>query len=301
MRARKPVKPQGKRNFNSADPRARAATEGKRVRCMRPTGANRRGRRDQRNRSNSASPLVHNASRLGDSPPADRVGRCVRVAALGYVARDFLIPTAGAVVPGARPDAGRQHFRAPAHPALPVRRRVRRLLAMGLALLLAISIPALTNWIDQTPYLTYTLQRKLEGVRKSIAVVQEVSKQVEEAASAATPSAPAAAPPEKVVVREKSLMAELASNTPGCCCRHLLCRGAGLPAARPSQQLAATDHAHPCVVQYPGAARPVMRDINERVGHYLFSLAVILHRRCRPARRSPSLCWAFPTPSSGVC
>ncbi len=53
-------------------------------------------------------------------------------------------------------------------------------------------------------------------MRKSLAIVQEVSKQVEQAASgaAATP-AQAAMPPEKVVVREGTLLRDLATNTPG--------------------------------------------------------------------------------------
>src|SRR5207237_360652 len=89
------------------------------------------------------------------------------------------------------------------------------LLAMGLAGLLAISIPALTNWIDQGPFLTYTMERKLEGLRKSLAVVQEVSKQVEQATSAPTSTTTTTKPPEKVVVREKTLLGEVASTTPG--------------------------------------------------------------------------------------
>src|SRR5262245_36798223 len=136
------------------------------------------------------------------------------VAAVGYVARDFLIPTAGAVVLALilTPVANAfERLRLP--PGLAAGASVG-LLAMGLAALLAVSIPALTNWIDQTPYLTYTLERKLEGVRKSLAIVQEVSKQVEQATTAA-PSTPAAGPPEKVVVREKTLLAEIAATTPG--------------------------------------------------------------------------------------
>jgi len=89
------------------------------------------------------------------------------------------------------------------------------LLAMGLAGLLAISIPALTNWIDQGPFLTYTMERKLEGLRKSIAVVQQVSKQVEQATSGQSETTLSAKPPEKVVVRDKTLLGEVASTTPG--------------------------------------------------------------------------------------
>lgn len=197
------------------------------------------------------------------------------VAALGYVARDFLIPTAGAVVLALvlTPVANtfeRLRLPPPASAAASV-----MLLAMGLVALLAISIPALTNWVDQAPYLTYTLERKLEGVRKSLAVVQEVSKQVEQAASAATPTTPTVTPPEKVVVREKSLMAELASTTPGVVLQVFYA------AVLAFLLLAHRNNSRRQIMRIPASfstrvrlAR-VMRDINERVGHYLFSLAVI--------------------------
>ncbi|WP_204279481.1 hypothetical protein, partial [Enterobacter asburiae] len=69
------------------------------------------------------------------------------VAALGYVARDFLIPTAGAVVLALMltPVANtfeRLRLRATAAALASV-----TMLALGLALLLAISVPALTNWV----------------------------------------------------------------------------------------------------------------------------------------------------------
>jgi predicted PurR-regulated permease PerM len=147
------------------------------------------------------------------------------------------------------------------------------LLVLGLVALLAISIPALTNWIDQTPYLTYSIERKLEGVRKSLAVVQEVSKQVEEATSA--PASPAAPPPEKVVVREKSLLAELASTTP------VVVLQVFYAAVLAFLLLAHRNSSRRQIMRVPIAFNTrvrlarVMRDINERVGHYLFSLAVI--------------------------
>ncbi|MBI2736214.1 MAG: AI-2E family transporter [Rhodospirillales bacterium] len=197
------------------------------------------------------------------------------VAAVGYVARDFLIPTAGAIVLALvlTPVANTfERLRVP--PPLAAAASVL-LLAMGLAALLAISIPALTNWIDQTPYLTYTLERKLEGVRKSVALVQEVSKQVEQATSAAAPATPTVTPPEKVVVREKSLIAELASTTPGVALQVFYA------AVLAFLLLAHRNNSRRQIMRIPAAfstrvrlAR-VMRDINERVGHYLFSLAVI--------------------------
>lgn len=197
------------------------------------------------------------------------------VAALGYVARDFLIPTAGAIVLALvlTPVANTfERLRLP--PSLSAAASVL-LLAMGLAALLAISIPALTNWVDQAPYLTYTLERKLEGVRKSIAIVQEVSKQVEQAASAATPTTPTVTPPEKIVVREKSLMGELASTTPG------LLLQIFYAAVLAFLLLAHRNGSRRQIMRIPASFNTrvrlarMMRDINDRVGQYLFSLAVI--------------------------
>lgn len=198
------------------------------------------------------------------------------VAALGYLARDFLIPTAGAVVlaliltPVAN-TLDRLRMPAAASAAASV-----TLLALGLVALLAVSIPAFTNWLEQTPLLTYTLERKLEGVRKSLAILQEVSKQVEQAASAATPvPAAAAVPPEKVVVREGSLLASLASTTPGLVLQILYA------AVLAVLLLAHRNTSRRQIMRIPASFRTrvqlarVMRDINERVGQYLFSLAVI--------------------------
>jgi predicted PurR-regulated permease PerM len=219
-------------------------------------------------------PVVHVQGGSAIRRPLIVLAVCA-VAALGYVARDFLIPTAGAIVLALvlTPVANTfERLRLP--PTLAAGASVL-LLALGLAALLAISIPALTNWIDQTPYLTYTLERKLEGVRKSIAVVQEVSKQVEQAASAATPTTPAVTPPEKVVVREKSLMAEVASTTPG------LLLQVFYAAVLAFLLLAHRNNSRRQIMRIPASFNTrvrlarMMRDINERVGHYLFSLAVI--------------------------
>lgn len=195
-------------------------------------------------------------------------------AALGYLARDFLIPTAGAVVLALilTPVANTlERMRVPASVSAAAS---VTLLALGLVALLAISIPALSNWVDQAPYLTYTLERKLEGVRKSLAIVQEVSKQVEQATSA-TPTTPAAAPPEKVVVREKSLLSDLAATTPGVLLQVFY---AGVLAFL---LLAHRNNSRRQIMRIPASFNTrvrlarVMRDINERVGQYLFSLAVI--------------------------
>ena len=197
------------------------------------------------------------------------------VAAIGYVARDFLIPTAGAVVLALILTPVANTFeRLRLLPSLAAAASVL-VLAMGLGGPLPISIPAATYWLDQTPYLTYTLERKLEGLRKSLAIVQEVSKQVEQATAAATPNTPVVTEPERVVVREKSLMAELASTTPGVVLQVFYA------AVLAFLLLAHRNNSRRQIMRIPLSfttrrrlAR-VMRDINERVGHYLFSLAVI--------------------------
>jgi len=81
--------------------------------------------------------------------------------------------------------------------------------------LLVISAPALSSWAEQAPYLTYTLERKLEGLRKSLAFVKQLTERVEQATQA--PQLQAAAreePPAQVVVREQSLISQLMSTTP---------------------------------------------------------------------------------------
>ena len=47
--------------------------------------------------------------------------------------------------------------------------------------LLAVAAPAVTSWAEQAPFVAYTLERKLEGLRKSLAVVRQVSERVEQA------------------------------------------------------------------------------------------------------------------------
>ena len=219
-------------------------------------------------------PVVHIQGASAIRRPLILLAVCA-CAALGYLARDFLIPTAGAVVLALilTPVANTlERLRLPPTPAAAAS---VILLAMGFAALMAISIPALTNWIDQGPFLTYTMERKLEGLRKSIAVVQEVSKQVEQATSATTATTPAAKPPEKVVVREKSLVGEVASTTPG------LLLQIGYATVLAFMLLAHRNTSRRQILRIPKnfptrvrLAR-LMRDINDRVGQYLFSLAVI--------------------------
>lgn len=203
------------------------------------------------------------------------------VGVVGYLARDFLIPTAGAIVLALMlmPVANaleRIHLPKTLAAAAAV-----SLLALVLAGVLALAIPSIAGWIADAPTLTYRLEKKLAGVREQIAAVQKVTKQVEEATTAApapaTSAAGAAAPtPEKVVVQEsKSLLGQLASTTPGVV---LQLGYAGVLAFM--LLVHRNDHRRQMLrVAASFATRVrlarVMRDINERVGDYLFALAVI--------------------------
>lgn len=197
------------------------------------------------------------------------------VAAVGYVARDFLIPTAGAVVLALMltPVANTlERLRLPASMAAALSVLLLTLLLAGL---LAVAIPSISSWAEQAPFLTLTLERKLEGLRKSLAIMQEVSNRVEQAASATASSHPAQPQPEKVVMSQHSLLGALASTTPGVV---LQIGYAGVLAF----MLLAHRNTHRrqllrIPVQFETRVRlaRTMRDINERVGHYLFSLAVI--------------------------
>src|SRR5262249_55637987 len=149
------------------------------------------------------------------------------------------------------------------------------LLSLGLAALLAISIPALANWLDQGPMLTYTMDKKLEGLRKSLAIVQQVTKQVEQATQAATPTTQAGPSPEKIVVKDSSLLTQLATTTPGVLVQ------VGYAGVLAFMLLAHRNTHRRQILRIPlnfytrvRLAR-VMRDINGRVGQYLFSLCVV--------------------------
>jgi len=195
------------------------------------------------------------------------------VAGVGYVARDFLIPTAGAIVLALilTPVANSlERIRLPSTLAAVV---AVLLFALVLAGILSLVIPSIADWAAQGPLLTLTLQRKLEGLRKSLAFMQELSNKVEQAASAS--AAKSAEATEKVVVNSHSLLGQLASTTPGVI---LQIAYAGVLAF----MLLAHRNSHrrqilriPVSFQTRVRLARMMRDINGRVGHYLFSLAVI--------------------------
>jgi predicted PurR-regulated permease PerM len=197
------------------------------------------------------------------------------VGVVGYLARDFLIPTAGAVVLALMlmPVANaleRGHMPKTLAAAAAV-----SLLALVLAGVLALAIPSIAAWIADAPTLTYRLEKKLEGVRESIATLQRVTKQVTEAAATA-PAASPASPVEKVVVQDgKSLLGQLASTTPAVVLQ------LGYAAVLAFMLLVhRNDHRRQVLrvaVAFATRVRVarMMRDINERVGHYLFALAII--------------------------
>lgn len=198
------------------------------------------------------------------------------VGVVGYLARDFLVPTAGAIVLALMlmPVANvleRGHLPKTLAAAVSV-----SLLALVLAGVLALAIPSIAGWIADAPTLTYRLEKKLAGVRESIAAVQKVTKQVEDATTPAAPAGPSAPTVEKVVVQDgQTLLGQLASTTPGVVLQ------LGYAAVLAFMLLVhRNDHRRQMLrVTTTFATRVrlarVMRDINERVGDYLFALAVI--------------------------
>ncbi|MDI1284156.1 MAG: AI-2E family transporter [Reyranella sp.] len=198
------------------------------------------------------------------------------VGVVGYLARDFLIPTAGAMVLALMLMPVANALERLRVPKILAAAASVSLLAIVVGGLLALAVPSIAGWIADAPTLTYRLEKKLEGVRESIAILQKVTKQVEEATTSAAPASPAAPAVEKVVVHDgKTLLGQLASTTPGVVLQ------LGYAAVLAFMLLVhRNDHRRQLLrVPLTFATRVrlarVMRDINERVGHYLFSLAVI--------------------------
>jgi predicted PurR-regulated permease PerM len=216
-------------------------------------------------------PVVHVRGNSAIRRPLIILAVCA-VAAVGYVARDFLIPTAGAVVLALilTPVANAfERLRVPPTPAAAI---AVLFLALGVAGILSLVIPSIADWAAQAPYLTLTLQRKLEGLRKSLAFMEELTQKVEQATAA---GAAKATDTEKVVAQNRTLLGQLASTAPGVI---LQIAYAGVLAF----MLLAHRNSHrrqilriPVGFDTRVRLARMMRDINERVGHYLFSLAVI--------------------------
>ena len=218
-------------------------------------------------------PVVHVHGGSAIRRPLILLAVCA-VGLIGYLARDFLIPTAAAIVLALMLTPVANAFERAHLPPTPSAAASVSLLALVVMGLLAVAIPSISSWASQAPYLTYTLERKLEGIRSSLAIVKQVSDRVEQATSA-TPASPAAPAPEKVVVREKSMLGELASTTP------VVILQIGYAGVLAFMLLAhRNDHRRQMLrIPLTWATRVrlarMMRDINDRVGHYLFALAVI--------------------------
>lgn len=217
-------------------------------------------------------PVVHVRGNSAIRRPLIILAVCA-VAAVGFVARDFLIPTAGAIVLALvlTPVANAlERLRLP--PTLAAIVAVL-LLALVVAGVLSLVIPSIADWAAQGPFLTLTLQRKLDGVLRSLAFMQELTSKVEQAASA-TAAKPSEAT-EKVVVNSHSLLGQLASTTP------VVILQIGYAAVLAFMLLAHRNGHRRQILRIPASFETrvrlarMMRDINERVGHYLFSLAVI--------------------------
>lgn len=195
------------------------------------------------------------------------------VGAIGFVARDFLIPTAGAVVLALMLVPVANTFERARLPATLAAFVSVLLLTVLLGGLLAVAIPSISSWASEAPFLTQTLERKLEGLRKSLALVQELSNKVEQAATAA--STPVAQPAEKIVMREHSMLTQVATTTPAILLQigYAMVLAFMLLAHRNTQRRQILRVAASFDTRVRLAR--VLRDINERVGHYLFSLAVI--------------------------
>lgn len=200
------------------------------------------------------------------------------VAVIAYLARDFLIPTAAAIVLALILTPVAKAFERARLPPTAAAGISVSLLALLVAGVLVVSAPTITTWAQQAPYLAYTLERKLEGLRESLAVVKRFTDRVEQATTGApaTPgSTSAEKPPEKVVVRDKSLLGEIASTTPA------LLLQIGYAVVLAFMLLAHRNDHRRQILRVPlhfhtrvRMAR-IMRDINGRVGSYLFSLVVI--------------------------
>ncbi|NQW51534.1 MAG: AI-2E family transporter [Rhodospirillales bacterium] len=195
---------------------------------------------------------------------------------MAYLARDFLIPTAAALVLALILTPVAKKFERLRLPPTAAAGASVSLLALVVTGLLVVAAPAISSWAEQAPYLTYTLERKLEGLRKSLAIVKQVTDRVEQAAQAQPSQATAdQKPPETIVLRDKSLLSEVVSTTPA------LLLQIGYAAVLSFMLLAHRNDHKRQILRVPinfntrvRIAR-VMRDINERVGTYLFALVII--------------------------
>ncbi|HTR83260.1 MAG TPA: AI-2E family transporter [Reyranella sp.] len=225
------------------------------------------------NKSADNVPTVIARSTLALHGPLVVLSICA-VVAIGYVARDILIPTAGAIVLALLLTPVANLLEKARLPATVAAAFAVLLLTLVIAGLLSLAIPSISNWADQAPSLTLTLEHKLQGLRRSLAFMEEITNKVEQAATA-SPTSPAAVPTEKIVMREHSLLGVLASATPTVV---LQLAYAGVLAF---MLLAHRNTYRRQILRIPSGFGTrvrlgrVLRDVNERVGYYLFSLTLI--------------------------
>ena len=220
-------------------------------------------------------PTVHPRGGSAIRRPLIVLATCA-VGVVAYLARDFLIPTAAAIVLALILTPVAKKFERLRLPPTAAAGASVSLLALVVTGLLVVAAPAISSWAEQAPYLTYTLERKLEGLRKSLAIVKQVTDRVEQAAQAQPSQATAdQKPPETIVLRDKSLLSEVVSTTPA------LLLQIGYAAVLSFMLLAHRNDHKRQILRVPinfntrvRIAR-VMRDINERVGTYLFALVII--------------------------
>ena len=220
-------------------------------------------------------PTVHLRGGSAIRRPLIVLATCA-VGVVAYLARDFLIPTAAAIVLALILTPVAKKFERLRLPPTAAAGASVSLLALVVTGLLVVAAPAISSWAEQAPYLTYTLERKLEGLRKSLAIVKQVTDRVEQAAQAQPSQATAdQKPPETIVLRDKSLLSEVVSTTPA------LLLQIGYAAVLSFMLLAHRNDHKRQILRVPinfntrvRIAR-VMRDINERVGTYLFALVII--------------------------
>lgn len=226
-------------------------------------------------RSPAFVPTVHLRGGSAIRRPLIVLAVCA-VAVIAYLARDFLIPTAAAIVLALILTPVAKAFeRARLWPTAAAGVSVS-LLALVVAGVLVVAAPTISTWAQQAPYLAYTLERKLEGLRESLALVKRFTERVEQATTGApSGNAPAEKPPEKVVVRDQSLLGAIASTTPA------LLLQVGYAVVLAFMLLAHRNDHRRQILRVPlnfhtrvRLAR-IMRDINGRVGSYLFALVVI--------------------------
>lgn len=212
------------------------------------------GRLDQRAERRALSRRP-SAPWVGDPAPADRAGG---VRGCSPRLRRARLPHShgGGRYSGAHPDAGGQHLRAPARPGLHVRRRVGDAAGHGPGGA-ARHLHSGAHQLDRPDALPDLHAGAKARGRAQVGGHRAGGLQAGRAGGLGGNALGAGGQAS----REGGGAREVAAGR--ACRQHswsaaagLLCHGAGLPVACPSQQLATADHAHPRLVQYAGSGWP---------------------------------------------